>query len=105
VNAPSIALSATTAFAGQTVTATVVNGPGKATDWVGLYPAGATSAIANRLAVQFLNGLGASASGVSGGTLSFKLPSAPGTYNVRFFFNNSLTVLPRRSIRSGRRIA
>ena len=93
VAAPSIALSATTAVAGQSVTATIANGPANAWDWVGLYPTGATSATVNRLSYQYLNGLQtAPASGVSGASLSFALPSA-GTYELRFFRNNSLTVL------------
>jgi hypothetical protein len=91
---PSVALSAATAGPGQTVTATVTNGPGNAWDWVGLYPAGATSATANRLAYQFLNGqTTAPASGVNGATLTFTLPSAPGSYDVRLFLNGSFTVL------------
>jgi hypothetical protein len=91
--APSAVLSATTAVAGQAVTATIANGPGNAWDWVGLYPASATSALANRVSYQFLNGLQtAPVSGVSGAALTFTLPTA-GTYNVRFFLNNSLTVL------------
>jgi uncharacterized protein YegP (UPF0339 family) len=93
VTAPSVGLSASTAVIGETVTATVTNGPGNALDWVGLYPAGATSATANRVSYQYLNGLTTGpASGVSAATLTFPLPSA-GTYNVRFFLNNSLTVL------------
>jgi hypothetical protein len=92
-NAPAITLSATTANAGQTVTATVGYGPGNAWDWVGLYPTGASSATVNRLAFQFLNGLQtAPSSGVTAATLVFVLPSA-GTYELRFFLNNSLTVL------------
>src|SRR6185295_2147141 len=94
VTAPSIALNATTAAVGQTVTATVTNGPGNTADWVGLYPAAATSATANYVAYQYLNGLTtAPASGASGATLTFTLPLAPGTYNVRFFRNGSLTLL------------
>jgi hypothetical protein len=91
---PTIALSATTALTGQTVTATVANGPGNAWDWVGLYPVGASSALANRVAYKFLNGLGtAPASGVTGATLTFVLPTSAGNYEARFFLNNSLTVL------------
>ena len=93
VTAATITLSAATAVAGQSVTATVANGPANAWDWVGLYPTGATSATVNRLSYQYLNGLQtAPSSGVSGATLSFALPSA-GTYEARFFRNNSLTVL------------
>jgi hypothetical protein len=89
---PSIVLSATTAVTGQTVTATIANGPGFGADWVGLYPASATSAVANLLASQYLNGRG-TAPGVSGATLTFTMPTVAGTYNVRFFQNDSLTVL------------
>jgi hypothetical protein len=93
VGAPSVVLSAATAAIGQTVTATVANGPGNVGDWVGLYPTGASSATTNRLAYQYLNGLqGAPASAVRAATLTFGLPSA-GTYEMRFFVNNSLTVL------------
>ena len=74
--------------------ATVANGPGNARDWVGLYPAGATSALVNRVAYRYLNGLTTvPASGVSDATITFVLPAAPGSYNVRFFLNNTLTVL------------
>ena len=91
---PSVVLSATTAVGGQPVTATIANGPANAADWVGLYPASATSAVANCLKFQFLNGLQTPpASGMSGATLTFTMPMAPGTYNVRFFLNNTLTVL------------
>src|SRR5206468_11534872 len=61
VNAPSVALNATTADPGQTVTATIANGPGNALDWVGLYPAGATSAADHRLRIRHL----------------YRLPTAP----------------------------
>jgi len=93
VGAPSIALNATTAAAGHSVTATVANGPGNVLDWVGLYPTGVPSSPENRLAWQYLNGLQtAPTSGVSGAILTFVLPTA-GAYEVRFFSNNSLTVL------------
>src|SRR2546423_2061867 len=94
IAAPSIALSATTGAPGTPVTATIANGPGNAMDWVGLYPAGATSALANRLTFQFLNGLQtAPASGVSGATLTFALPGA-GTYEDRIFLIISFTHIP-----------
>jgi len=77
------------------VTVTIANGPGNARDWVGLYPAGASSDTSNRLAYLFLNGLQtAPATGVTGATLSFTMPAA-GTYELRFFLNNSLTLLAR----------
>src|SRR6185503_10937759 len=82
VAAPSIALSRTTAVVGQSVTATIANGPGNVFDWVGLYPVGATSDTSNRLAYLFLNGLPtAPPSGLNGGILTFALPTA-GTYEL-----------------------
>jgi agmatine deiminase len=90
----SLTLSATRGAPVQSLTATVTNGPGNAADWVGLYPAGGTSATYNRLAYWYLNGLTtAPASGVTGATLTFTLPTTPGNYDVRLFLNNSLTVL------------
>ena len=75
-----------------TVTATVANGPGTAQDWVGLFATSATGA--NYVAWQFLNGLQSPpATGSSGASLTFTLPATPGTYNVRFFQNNTLTLL------------
>jgi hypothetical protein len=93
VTAPTIALSTTTVAAGGTVTATVANGPGNTRDWVGLYPTGTSSSTSNRLAYQYLNGLQTPpTNGTSGGTLTFGLPTA-GSYELRLFVNNSLTVL------------
>ena len=87
VSGPSVALSATAASVGQTVTGTIANGPGNPRDWVGLYPALASSATSNRLAYQYLNGLGtAPLGGQTGATLTFALPSA-GNYELRFFLN------------------
>src|SRR5439155_1278701 len=89
VNAPSIALNATTADPGQTVTATVANGPGNALDWVGLYPAGATSAVANRLAIRYLNGsTTAPTTGVSAAAINFTLPTTPDRKSTRLNLNN-----------------
>jgi hypothetical protein len=98
VAGPSIVLSATTATVGQSVIATVTNGPGNAGDWVGLYPIGTSSATTNRVSYQYLNGLqGAPASGVGAATLTFALPSA-GTYEMRFFVNNSLTTIAKSGV-------
>jgi hypothetical protein len=92
VNAPSIALGATTAIAGQIVTATIANGPGNLRDWVGLFATGAPSA--NSLQWQYLDGTHtAPVPSLSGGTLSFTMPVTAGTYELRFFLNNTLNVL------------
>ena len=77
---------------GATVTATIANGPGNSPDWVGLFATGAPPA--RYLDWQYLNGtLTAPVPGLTGGTLTFTLPLTPGTYHVRFFLNNTYTVL------------
>jgi hypothetical protein len=80
------------AGAGDTVTVTIANGPGAQGDWVGLY--NASGALAEYLQWQYLNGSQSGpGNGLSAATISFTLPSAPGTYNVRFFASNSYTLL------------
>ena len=92
VAAPSIALSATTVPPGGTVTATIANGPGNAGDWVGLYAA--SDPDSTDLAWNYLNGSRIRpATGVTDATVAFTLPMTPGTYNVRFFLNDSTTRL------------
>jgi hypothetical protein len=92
VAAPTITLSATTVAPGATVSATIANGPGNARDWVGLFATGAPPA--SYLRAAYLNGtLTPPAPGVTGGTVAFTLPLTPGTYQVRFFLNDSFTTL------------
>ena len=90
--APTITLSATTVASGATVTATIANGPGHSLDWVGLFAAGASPA--SYLRAAYLTGtLTPPVPGLTGGTVTFTLPLAPGPYQVRFFLNDSYTVL------------
>jgi len=78
---PSVTLSATSGTAGGTVLATVVNGPGNAGDWVGLYTTSGTA-----VQWQYLNGTQVKpAVGLPSATVPFTLPSTPGTYQVRLF--------------------
>ena len=92
--APSVTLSATTGTAGGTVMATVTNGPGTAGDWVGLYT---TSGIAMQW--QYLNGTQVKpAVGFTSATVTFTLPSTPGTYHVRFFNSEYTLVATSASI-------
>ena len=92
VAAPTVTLSASTVAPGATVSATIANGPGNSLDWVGLYATGAPPA--SYLRAAYLNDtLTPPNPGVAGGTLIFTLPLTPGTYQVRFFLNNSFTVL------------
>ena len=92
VAAPTVTLSATTVAPGGTVTATIANGPANSLDWVGLFATGAPPA--SYLRAAYLNDtLTPPSPGVAGGTLTFTMPLTPGTYHVRFFLNDSFTVL------------
>ena len=85
---PTITLSTTTIVPGGTVTATIVNGPGNAGDWLGLL--GASAADGTYVAWKYLNGMQSRpANGVTGAAVAFTMPATPGTYNVRFFLNDS----------------
>ena len=89
---PSITLSATTVVPGGTVTATIANGPGNAGDWVGLV--GASAADGTYMDWKYLNGTRTRpATGLTGAAVTFTMPATPGTYNVRFFLNDSWTKL------------
>ena len=90
-NAPSVALSASTAAPLATVTATIANGLGNALDWVALVAVGGLV----ELDWMFLNGSRtAPATGVTGVvTLPFTVPATAGAYEVRYHFNNTYTLL------------
>lgn len=67
------------------------HGPGNARDWVGLYPTGATSDF-DPLDWKYLDGAHeVPSAGVRTSTLTFRMPSQPGTYHVRLFRDNSYT--------------
>ena len=89
---PTIALSVTTVAPGGTVTATMANGPGYAADWVALFVESAADG--TYVDWKYLNGLHTKpGSGVTGASVPFTMPSAPGMYNVRFFLNDSISRL------------
>ena len=67
-----------------TVTVGVQSGPGNHLDWVGLYPTGAPES--GYLSYLYLYGS-------TSASLPFTLPGTPGTYEFRFFPNNSFTRL------------
>jgi hypothetical protein len=97
VAAPTITLSATSVAPGATVSATIVNGPGNSLDWVGLYATGAPPA--GYLRAAYLTGtLTPPAPGLTGATLPLTLPLTPGTYELRFFLNDSFTLLAMSSL-------
>jgi len=79
------------------VTATIANGPANAGDWVGLY---ATSdPDSTTLAWNYLNGSRTRPStGVADATVPFTMSMTPGTYNVRFFLNDSTARLATSAI-------
>src|SRR6185503_15168402 len=83
--AATVTPAASTVPAGAPVVFTVVNGgTASAMDWLALYQTW-----------QFMNGLKtpAPATGRSSATLQFSAPLTPGTYEVRFFSNNTFARL------------
>jgi hypothetical protein len=80
---PSLAVSSTSVTSGATVTVTLVNGFGGATDWLAL---AATSA-PNTSYVQYVY----VGSGVTTRTWTVTMPTTPGTYEFRLFPNATYT--------------
>jgi hypothetical protein len=87
VASPAITVSTTTAAPGEVVTATVVNGPGNRTDWVAIHVTGASA----YLDWKYLNGSQtAPATGVTGAAVTFTMPTAAGSYTLKFYAGNAL---------------
>jgi hypothetical protein len=85
-----VTLNTTTVAPGGTVLATIANGPGNAADWIALYATGGST----YLDWQYLNGTrNVPATGVTGTTVAFTMPTTPGTYTLQFYLNNSYTLL------------
>src|SRR3989442_1223381 len=79
-----------TVAAGASVTVTVPNGPGNPTDFLGLNATGAPDN-GTYLAWFWLNGTKtAPAAGLTTATVTFTAPTTPGTYEVRFYANNTV---------------
>jgi hypothetical protein len=88
-----MSLSATAVAPGETVTATVANGPGLPRDWIGLYPSGSSTL----LDWKYLNGSqSVPAQGVSSAAVAFPMPTTPGSYVLRFASGS--TILVTRSV-------
>lgn len=81
---PSLTVSTTTAAPGTPVTVTLTNGYGGATDWLALSQTGSPSTSY----IQY-TWVGAN---VTTRTWTVTMPSTPGTYEFRFYPNNSYTV-------------
>jgi len=78
---PAVTLGAATGSAGGLVTARVVNGPGTAGDWIGLYDLNG-----GNVQWQYLNGTQTlPAAGVSSATVTFLLPATPGTFRAELY--------------------
>ncbi len=76
------------AAAGSTLSVSVSGGPGNATDWVALATAG--TADTSYLDWRYLNGATAPpSSGLTSATLAFTAPVIAGSYELRFFVNNT----------------
>jgi hypothetical protein len=87
-SSPTLTVSATTMTPGGVVTATVANGPANARDWIALASA---SDVENYLDWKYLNGTQTvPATGLGGATVSFTMPTAAGTYVLRFYTGNTL---------------
>jgi hypothetical protein len=90
ITVASVTLNASTTIAapGETVTATVANGPANKTDWIGVYQVGGTTT----LSWKYLNGslTTAPASGVSAAAVPLTMPATPGAYELRFYAGNLL---------------
>src|SRR5438093_63235 len=89
---PSVTVTPTTVMVGAMVNVTVANGPGGATDWLGLVPVGAADW--EYISVLYLNGSKtAPSTGLTNATFSFPMPTTGGAYNLRFFPSNTTTLL------------
>lgn len=87
------AQTVTASPSGNTILVSVSNGPGNATDWVALVPAGLPDNA--HINWVYLNGSRTPpASGVSGATIQFPAPTS-GTFDVRLFANNRLPSIAR----------
>jgi hypothetical protein len=89
---PTVTVAATTAAPGATINFSVSGGPAFPKDWVALAPVSASEY--EYLDWKFLNGQRtAPATGVTAATMQFTAPTTPGTYQIRFYENNSYTRL------------
>ncbi len=89
-----------TVAGGAAVAATVSNGPGNPTDWLGVYAVGSPNGPGNPASWKWLSTDGANSStptsgGVTAGTVHLVVPATAGLYEVRFFVNNSFNVIAK----------
>jgi hypothetical protein len=82
---PAIALSATAVGTGETVTATLSNGPGNEWDWMVVVPVGAPSSSWSKMTFV--------PSGQTGMTWNAPMPWTPGEYEIRLLENGTYNLL------------
>lgn len=79
---------ATSVPAGSVAVVSISSGPGNPTDWMALYPVGASDGA--YIGWQYLNGtLTPPSAGVESADLAFLTPVTPGAYEFRLFANNT----------------
>src|SRR5574337_893553 len=89
---PTLVANPSSARSGDTETLTLTNGPGNAQDWIGLYTI--SSPDNTPLDWLYLNGSKTPPpSDVTSAVLSFAMPGVSGSYNFRFFGNDSYQLL------------
>ena len=93
---PTVTATAPTVVAGSPIGFVVTGGPANPVDWVGLYRT--TTSDGAYITWQYLNGtMIAPATGTSAATLQFVAPMTPGTYELRFFSNDTFIRLATSS--------
>jgi len=92
VNTTNVGVNTTTVSPGGTVVATIANGPAQVGDWAGVYAVGASPAQYGSW--KYLNdALSRPATGIANATISLTMPLTPGTYEIRFFSNDSFNLV------------
>src|SRR6185503_6130120 len=83
----SLTVNTTSITLGGQLTATVTGGPGFRTDWIAIYPEGASTYVD----WKYLNGLQtAPATGLTDAAVSIAMPTTPGTYTLRLYTGATL---------------
>jgi hypothetical protein len=82
---PSLTVSTATVARGGSVTVTLANGYGGATDWLALAQSG--SPLTSYIQYSYVG------QNVTTRTWTFTMPNTPGTYEFRLFLNNGYTLL------------
>src|SRR5438034_973523 len=90
---PTVTVSPLSVAPGGTITATIANGPGNARDWVALYSG------LSLIDWKYLNGTRtAPTTGVTSATVTFVMPTTPGTYTVQLLANDTYVVLAASAV-------